>query len=31
MKAIDAVSEGIPLTEAAKACEDLKIAIDAWG
>ena len=29
--AAEAVAQGIPLREAAKDCEDLKIALDIWG
>ena len=31
IKAADATAEGIPLTEAAKDCEPLQVALDLWG
>ena len=31
IKAADATAEGIPLEEAAKDCESLKVALDLWG
>lgn len=31
IKAADATAEGIPLSEAAKDCESLKVALDLWG
>lgn len=31
VKAAEAISEGIPLAEAAKECESLKVSLDLWG